>query len=190
MISKPRPAARDREAGIGFTELIIVLALAGTVIAMGVPWFRAAAATVQGDADLRILEWQIKLAREMAINQRRAIQVSFTAPNLITVTRLNIPGGTTVLSTGYLEHSARFMLFAGQIDTPDGFGRTNAVDFSGAATVMFTSDGMFTDAAGNPINGTVFIGQPGRSATSRALTIFGPTARIRTYRWNGSAWGH
>ena len=73
-------------------------------------------------------------------------------------------------------------------NTPDGFGRASATDFGGAAAVMFTSDGMFTDQTGNPINGSVFLGQPSRPMTSRALTVFGPTARIRVYRWNGTQW--
>jgi hypothetical protein len=87
-----------------------------------------------------------------------------------------------------LEHNTRFMLFDGQPDTPDGFGRPGAVSFSGAATVMFTADGMLTDAAGNPVNGSIFLGQAGRPLTARAITVFGPTATIRTYRWNGTQW--
>jgi prepilin-type N-terminal cleavage/methylation domain-containing protein len=35
---------------------------------------------------------------------------------------------------------------------------------------------------------TIFIGQPTRPLTARALTIFGPTARLRGYRWNGATW--
>ncbi len=171
-------------------ELLIVAALMTTVLAIGLGFFRAATATVQGDADLRILEWQLKLAREVAINQRRSVEVRFTAPNMVTVVRRNIPTGTTLMSTAVLEHNAQFMLFGSVPDTPDGFGRAAPVSFGGATTIMFTPDGMFTDATGNPVNGSVFLGQPGRVTTARALTVFGPTATIRTYRWDGSGWRH
>jgi prepilin-type N-terminal cleavage/methylation domain-containing protein len=186
-----RDPARFRsitDAGFTMLELLVVLVLAGTVMAIFAGFYPIAAATMQGDADMRILSWQLKQARETAVNQRRPVQLQFLPPNGVQIVRLNIPNGTTVLETAVFEHNSQFLLFAGQPDTPDGFGRTGPISFGGAATVMFTADGMLTDGAGNPINGTIFLGQPGRPMTARALTIFGPTAMIRGYRWNGSAW--
>lgn len=176
------------EAGFTLVEMLIVVALTGIILAITAGFFRAAVSTYQGDADMRIVEWQLKLARETAINTRRSIEVRFTAPNIVTLVRRNIPGGTTTISSIYLEHNTRFMLFPGSPDTPDGFGNATPTAFSGAATIMFNSDGMFTDGNGNPINGTVYLGQPGHRTTARALTVFGPTARIRTFRWNGTQW--
>jgi prepilin-type N-terminal cleavage/methylation domain-containing protein len=192
----PRPAAlkpkakAGSEAGFSLVEMLVTMALTGVVLAMSVGFYPQAVNIVRGDADMRIVYWEMKLARDTAIAQRRTIEVRFTAPNIITSVRRNIPNGTTVLSSGVLEHNTQFLLFAGQPDTPDGFGRNTATYFGGAALVMFTPDGMLTDAAGNTVNGTVFLGQPGKSVTSRALTVFGPTATIRTYRWNGAAWRH
>jgi hypothetical protein len=56
--------------------------------------------------------------------------------------------------------------------------------------LIFRAEGMFTDGNPNldPLNGTVFIGVFGQPSTARAVTIFGPTALIRGYRWNGSQW--
>jgi prepilin-type N-terminal cleavage/methylation domain-containing protein len=181
--------SRDsNQNGFSVVELLVVLAIGSVVLAITFGAFQSLNDTMQGDADMRIVEWQLKLARETAINQRRAVEVRFVSPNVITLVRDNLPAGTTVLSTTYLQHNAKFMLFTGQPDTPDSFGRAAAVYFGAAAKVMFTADGMFTDAAGNPVNGSVFIGQITRPGTSRALTVFGPTARIRAYRWNGTAW--
>jgi prepilin-type N-terminal cleavage/methylation domain-containing protein len=181
---------RSKDAGFTAAELLVVLALSGSVLAIAFGFFQSARATFQGDSDMRVVEWQLKLARETAINQRRAVEIRFTSPNLITVVRRNIGAGpaTTVISTIYLEHNMHFMQFPGIPDTPDAFGATAPIAFGGAATIMFTADGMFTDGGGNPINGTVFIGQPGKAATARALTVFGPTARIRGFRWNGTQW--
>ena len=150
------------QAGFTLIELLTVIALASVVLAMFVGFFPRAAAMVQGDADLRIVNWQLKLAREMAINQRRAVQLQFIPPNQVQIVRQEFGGGTTVLGTSVLEHNTQFTLFAGQPDTPDGFGNPTPVSFSGAASVMFTADGMLTDAAGNPVNGSVFLGQPGK----------------------------
>jgi prepilin-type N-terminal cleavage/methylation domain-containing protein len=178
----------SRQAGFTLLEVLTVLALTSVILAIFVGFFPRAAAMVQGDADLRIVNWQLKLAREMAINQRRAIQLQFIPPNRLQIARVEFAGGTTVLGNSYLEHNTQFMLFPGQPDTPDGFGNPTPISFSGAASVMFTADGMLTDAAGNPVNGSVFLGQPGKEFSARALTIFGPTATIRLYRWNGTAW--
>jgi len=169
-------------------EIMATLGFVMVILAIAVGFYPPAIATIQGDADMRILNWQLKLARELAINQRRSVQLTFVAPNQIQVFRNEIPTGQTLVSQAVLEHNTQYWLFAGQPDTPDGFGRPTAISFSGATTVMFTADGMLTDAAGNPVNGSIFLGQPGRPLTSRALTVFGPTATIRTYRWNGTQW--
>src|SRR5579862_1219755 len=171
-MSAPAPS-NDR--GFSLIEVILVLALIAGMCGVFFGSFQALSATFQGDSDMRVVEWQLKLARETAINQRRSIEVKFTNPNLITVTRDNLPNGQTVISTIYLEHNAKFMQFAGQPDTPDQFGNASAVYFGTATTIMFTADGMLVDQTGNPINGTIFIGQAGRPGTSRALSVFGPT---------------
>jgi Tfp pilus assembly protein FimT len=176
------------DAGFTLIETVFVAAIAVTMLAVFAGYYPQAVATVQGDADMRVLQYHLKLAREMAINQRRAVQVQFVGANQVRLVRTDLPTGFTTVATAFLEHNARFQLFADQPDTPDGFGRGAAVWFSGADPVMFTSDGMFTDLTGNPVNGSVFIGQPGKPETARALTIFGPTATIRSYRWNGLEW--
>jgi len=176
------------DTGFSLTEALIVMVIAGSTLAIGSGYFSQARMAIQGDANMRIVNWQLKLARERAINERRAVQVDFIAPNTIRLTRLEIPTGTTILQTAVLENNTKFLLFSGQPDTPDSFGRNSATWFGGVSTVMFTADGMLCDAAGNPVNGSIFLGQVGRPMTSRALTVFGPTATLRTYRWTGSAW--
>jgi prepilin-type N-terminal cleavage/methylation domain-containing protein len=181
----PRPS---HQAGFTVLEVLSVLALSSMILAIFVGFFPRAAAMVQGDADLRIVSWQLKLAREMAISQRRAIQLQFIPPNRLQIARVEPEGATIVVATSFLEHNSQFMLFPGQPDTPDGFGNPAPISFSGAASVMFTADGLLTDAAGHPVNGSVFLGQPGKVFSARALTIVGQTATIRLYRWNGTAW--
>lgn len=182
------PTSPPSDAGFSATEMLIVATMCVTLAAFSGGVFGAATATIQGDADMRVMYGQIKLARETAINQRRAVEVQFVSPNQIRIVRRNIPTGTTLISSAFLEHHTIFTLFSGIPDTPDGFGRGNAVDFGAATAMMFTADGMFTDAAGTPVNGSVFMGQLNKPLTARAVTVFGPTAMVRTYRWNGAAW--
>lgn len=176
------------DAGFTLVELLVVVALGVTVSAAAVMPFQSTAATIRADANLRIVEGQLQYAREAATSQRRPFEVRITAPNVIEVVRHDLPSGTTVVSTARLDHGVHFTLVAEMPDTPDRFGRASAVDFGGATSIRFTADGMFTDGSGNPVNGTVFLARPGEAATARALTVFGLSARVRSYRWNGADW--
>ena len=75
-------------------------------------------------------------------------------------------------------------------DTPDAFGGpiANAINWTGVAPVMFTSDGSLIDNAGDVTNGTMFIIRPGFPETGRAVTIWGVTGLLRTWKWRGSGW--
>jgi len=52
----------------------------------------------------------------------------------------------------------------------------------------FTTEGTFVDGAGDVLNGTLFLGEPGDQHSARAVTIFGPTGLLRVWRWNGRQW--
>lgn len=167
-----------------------MLVVSLSVLGIGLGGFSTALNTIRGDATMNIVHWQLKMARETAINQRRSVEVQFAPPNFMSVVRRNIPTGTTVLSTAVLEHQTQFYVFTSIPDTPDSFGRASAIDFGAATAVMFNSEGQLVDQAGAIINGTVFTGKPGTPMTARALTVFGPTSAISTYRWNGAQWRH
>ena len=181
-------AARRGEAGFSLPEILLIVAVIGVLFGITIIAFQAAAETIQGDSNLRILERQLKLARDTAIAQRRSVEVQFVEPNRLFVIRRDVPSGTTQLQSAVFENNTVFIRFPGVPDTPDTFGGAAAINLGGAAVVMFTADGMFVDGAGTPVNGTVYIGQSGKNVTQRAVTVFGSTARIRTYRWNGSQW--
>ena len=187
-MSVPTRRATD-ERGFSLPEILTVVALIGVLSGITIIAFQSAATTIQGDSNLRIVERQLKLARDTAVAQRRSVEVQFAAPNELRVIRRDLPSGATLLQSAVLENNTTFLRFAGVPDTPDSFGGAGAINLGGAAAVLFTSDGMFVDGAGTPVNATVYVGQAGKNLTQRAVTIFGSTARIRTYRWNGSQWG-
>jgi hypothetical protein len=73
-------------------------------------------------------------------------------------------------------------------DTPNGFGNGAPVQLGGTAPVMFASEGMFMDVAGNPVNATISLGVENDPLTASAVTILGTTGTIERWRWNGAAW--
>lgn len=184
----PRAVGHDA-AGFTLTELMVVIAITGIVTAMAVFQAQVSLPVMRGDSAMQVVMAQLNGAREMAIAQRRNIEVNFIAPNEIQLVRQDVPNGTTVLSLVPLEGSVQFMQFPGVPDTPDAFGDASAVDFGSASTMMFTTDGTFIDQTGTPLNGTVFLGIPHEPTSARAVTVLGATGRVRGYKWNGVQWG-
>jgi len=163
----------------GFTliEMMITLAIIGICAAgaaIMVPNFlsqsRADGAVAQALNTLRV-------ARDRAIGERRNIELHFITPNHIQIVRQE-----------YLEADQKFLLFTGLGDTPDQFGvSSNPVAFA-TTPVMFTSEGTLVDTVGDVTNGTLFLGKTGDSSSARAITIFGTTALLRTWRWSKTQW--
>jgi prepilin-type N-terminal cleavage/methylation domain-containing protein len=131
---------------------------------------------------------QLRAGRNMAISQRRGIQLLFAGDSTVSLVRNEYDQSSTELKTVSFGNGFEFMLFDGISDTPDGFGNSEAIDFPGAAFFTFLPDGTLVDQSGNPVNGTVFLGKEGRSETARAVTVLGATGRIRGYRWTGTSW--
>ena len=167
---------------------MLTIGIIGIMSAIAVVQVGTAQQAIRSDGGLRVAIAQMNLARELAISQRRNMQVQLLGTNAIRIVRNDVPAGTTQLASVVFEGSVEYSLVPGVPDTPDAFGRTKAVDFGGAASVMFTSEGMLVDAAGNPINGTIFLAVHGAANSVRAVTILGATGRVRGYRWNGLQW--
>lgn len=179
-------------AGFSLLELMIVVAITMVLAGAAVLTSNLAIETAKADSAAEAVVRELREARERAISDRRNIRVEFIAPNQIRTTRRDVVGttevGTTVLKTMALEGRFQFRLPPGAADTPDGFGNAADVDFGAATSLLFTSEGTFVDQTGDALNGTVFVSDPTNDLALRAVTIFGPTALVRAWRWNGSAW--
>jgi prepilin-type N-terminal cleavage/methylation domain-containing protein len=179
--------------GFSLVELMVVVAIMATVAATAVlltPEFRRQARAESGV--LQALN-AFRFAREIAVSQRRNVRVVFVAPNRIQIVRedINAVGtviGTTLMNTIFLEGAIEFRQFPGQGDTGDAFGMAGPIAFGPSATRLFTSEGSFVTAAGQPLNGTLFLGRNNEPNSSRAITVFGPTALIKSWRWDGFRW--
>ena len=178
----------ERTSGFAMIELLMVVAIGATLAGMTVIATGSALRIVRGDSGQLQVMSQIRMARELAVNQRRAMQVQFWIPNEIRIVRQELPTGTTLVNQAFLEGNVQFLQFAGLPDTPDGFGASGPVDLGGATLAYFAADGMLVDASGTPVNGSVFLGVQDQLTTARAVTVFGGTGRVRGYTWNGTAW--
>ena len=183
-------AGRLKEAGFSLAEAVIVILLFSVVSGFAVLNVGAILPSIDANAAMKQTLAQLRSGRELAIAQRRNIQLQFIGINQIQLVRQDVPNGTTVISTVTLTGKNEFLLFGSVPDTPDAFGSGAAVSFSGQAPWTFLSDGTLVDSSTNPVTGTVFLGQAGHAETARAVTILGATGRVRDYRWTGTAWVH
>lgn len=175
--------------GFSMLEMLFVVAILATTASIAIPVSRDFLTSVRADSASRIAVSALQEARERAIAERRNIQVNFVLPNRIRIERMEVPGpGVTLLSQVELEGLQSFRLVPDVPDTPDAFGRTGALSFTGKTPVMFTSDGSFIDADGDVVNGSIFLAGTGPGDSVRAITIFGVTGLIRTWKWTGREW--
>ncbi len=174
-------------------ETVFAISIMLIIAAMAIFNIQGTLPGIYGDAALASARDQMRTAREMAISQRRSVQVTFPSSNQIQLHRLDQPAGQTDFPPVTLSSRGQFMLFPGLPDAPPSFGNNGPIEFGGQVggpgMMVFQSDGSFVDFnTGQPINGTLFIGLPNNSSSARALTMLGATGRARSYRWNGSQW--
>lgn len=176
------------QSGFSLVEIVLTVAILAVMfgLAAGVTMSAVNATRADGStvAVLNILD----LARTQATSERREMQLVFTLPNKIEIFRVEVPAGTTLVTTRILENQQEFLKFTGVPDTPDAFGNASAIWFGATPTIRFTSDGSLLDSSGDPVNGSLFLGVQNKRETARAVTIFGATGLVRTWKWNGTVW--
>lgn len=178
------------ESGVTLIEMLLVVGIMGVVGAMSAAQIATARRSMQGDSAMRLVMSQFSTAREMAVTQRRTMEVKFVGTNWMQVVRHEVPAGTTTLMSQAFEGNVTYLIVPSVTqDTPDNFGNQNAIAFGTATTsISFSSDGTLIDQAGNPLNGTVFLAVVNVARSQRAVTVLGATGRVRGYKWNGFGW--
>jgi len=169
-------------------EMMLTLAVMAVVGGMATAQLSDVRRSMQGDGAMRLLMTQLTTAREMAVTQRRNMEIKFVGTNWVQVVRHEVPAGTTTLISVAFEGGTQFALLPSIPDTPDGFGSSAAVAFGSTQTLTFSSDGNLIDDTGSPLNGTVFLSISNINRSQRAVTVMGSTGRVRGYKWTGAGW--
>jgi prepilin-type N-terminal cleavage/methylation domain-containing protein len=187
-----RRRVRD-ERGFSMFELLVVIAILATLATITIMVSPVFLKQARAEAGVGQAVTALRVGRETAISQRRNVKLEFVGLSAIRTVRQDIGTngvvtGATVLSTVELENNARFRIEPGVPDTPDGFGNGTAISFGTSPERMFTSEGTLVDQQGDVMNGTLFVSIPGDPESARAISIFGPTALVRVWRWDGQQW--
>ena len=180
----------------GFTLLEMMIALGigltmtcVTVLAL-MPLLRQSHVDAAYDTTLSV----IRTYRSQAVSQSKRYILTFTLPGTITVQYWGVgvpvsPPPVTV-ATYTLPPDIEFAVQPGfPAAAPDSFGTGGtAIDFDqgmglGSQNyIMFMPDGSSQDTLGNFNSGVLYLTRPGDLYSSRAVSVFGTTGRIRGWR--------
>ncbi len=196
--------------GFSIIEMMVVVAIAMVLAAVSVLCLQPAIKDARTNAAYDTALMQMRNARERAIENRQEFIVCFGlgspagaltplgAPDAQSVQTFQWPAGTAIssavqLSSVELPFDMQFQIIVGiptsPSATPDGFGTGNiALDFDiGVAgtipnQVAFMPDGSARDTNGNYNNGVLYIARTGDVYSTRAVSVFGASGRIRGWR--------
>ena len=191
----------SNEKGFSLIETLIVLSVICILASITIFKSFGSMENYQANSGMDIVISQLRVARQLAISQRRDVQITFntsaTSPSITYQVLAGTYAGSTEVNqkavTMPLPKQVQFTSESGESDTPMAFGTCGGTfgvciaGVSGGPIYMeFNSQGQFTDATKvNTLNGTVFLGMPNMANTARAVTIMGGTGRVRSYSYIG-----
>jgi len=180
--------------GFSLLEMSVVLAIILIISCIGFitlqPSLKDQRLTTAYNATLMTL----RRARQLSVDQRKTYMVTFNhggapaVPDNITLNVLNAGAVGPLISTTTLPPDVQFLQVAVG-STPDNFG-TGAypIDFNvnngtgGSNVIYFKPDGGAYDNIGRVNNGVVYVTRPAEMGTSRAITLYGLTGRLRGWK--------
>jgi prepilin-type N-terminal cleavage/methylation domain-containing protein len=189
--------------GFSLIEMMIVMVVLLIACSIGFVTLQPALKRIHVDNAYNTTLATMRKAREDAIGTRRIYMVTFSnaaIPNTISITQADTG---VVTSTYTLPNDVQFAVQAGFPTsqaaaplTPDTFGvGGTAIDFDQTIAagvknqIYFYPDGSSMDVNQNINNGVVYVCRPGDLFSSRAITLWGATGRLRGWRLypNGGA---
>jgi len=180
--------------GFSLLEALTAIAILMILSGMAIINFGSVLPSAKANSAMDQMLYQLRSARARAIAHRREVQIQFVGTNQLTISELWPTGTPPAPTTVSFEGGANYMVFAGlpDIPAPYNFGNASAVYFAGVTggppVMKFTTNGSFINGGNALVNGTVFLGIPGKTSTARAVSILGATGRIRQYHWDGTRW--
>jgi prepilin-type N-terminal cleavage/methylation domain-containing protein len=198
----------------GFTmiEMAIVIAIVFIVSSMAFMSLQPVLKDARANTAFNDVLMQLRIARQRAVTERKQYIVCLGntapagaampmgAPNAQSIQVYRWDAGTALSAAAQvtafsLPYDISFQTLAGLPNSsstvPDGFGTgSTAIDFDQGVTagirdqIMFLPDGSAHDTNGNFSSGIVYIARTAELYSSRAITVYAATGRIRGWRLN------
>jgi prepilin-type N-terminal cleavage/methylation domain-containing protein len=190
--------SKRKMRGFSLTEMMIVVAILLIMCSIGTITLQPTLQNLHISNAYNTTLATMRLARQMAIGKRNVYTVTFNnavLPNTITIADTDPLNPSVVETIPLPTTDVAFVTVAGipttTATTPDHFGTGNAaIGFDQGITpgapnvIYFMPDGTAQDVGNNINNGVIYIARPGVLSSSRAITLWGATGRLRGWRLN------
>lgn len=187
--------------GFSLVEMMIVVTMILIVCAMSVTTMQPMMQSTRVANAYNLTLSSMRMAHDLAVGQRQIMYITFNnapSPNTITITN---GGDGTVMYSYLMPSDVTFVNVPGiptaAGTTPDGFGvGAFAIDFDQAVAggnktvIYFYPDGTAKDVNGYTNNGVIYIARSSQLYSSRAITLWGLTGRLRGWRLFQTASGN
>src|SRR5271155_2465926 len=128
---------RSSQRGFSLIEMLIVIAIIMIIAGMAIVQLQPSLQRNRANAAMAQVKNALRQGREAAISDRRTVQVQFftgapcqVGTACVVLTRLDPPANPpTVILTLPVQASVQFTQFAGEPDTPDGYGNASPIYF-------------------------------------------------------------
>ncbi len=190
------------EQGFSMVEMVVVVCIILIVLAAALVNILPLLKKSRADAAQELVLGEMRRAHERAIDERRIYRFTFVAPQTIQLevgTPANLQARITGSAAAFAQAQPPLVLpqgiqfsaipgipsAAGAV--PDGFGTgATAIDFDvdnggGQTQIYFQPDGRALDAQNRLNNGVVYIAQPSQLLSSRAVSLYGSTGRVKAW---------
>ena len=179
--------------GFSLIELLIVAAVLAIVSGVSIMIIGPALKARSVDMAVHTISLQMSRARQLSVDSRRLTRVTFTPPGTITVAQqasVAEGGAWSQVSEADLPDDMEFGVDASVSSGPQGYGTSQAINFSGFPQVFFSPDGSAIAGTGQISNGVVYVSRPEEVETTRAATLFGATGRMKRWQYltEGGSW--
>ncbi len=179
-------------------EILMVAGLVAIVGAFSMMFIGPALEARNVEMAVRTVSTQMQRARQFSVDARRRTRVTFTTPDTITVDEqapISQGGAWTQVSTVELPGDMELEIDAATVcstgpPSPSGTYTTSQVaDFSGASQIFFLPNGSAVTSTGIISNGVVYVALPSKVETTRAVTLFGSTGKVKRFKYiTGTGW--
>jgi prepilin-type N-terminal cleavage/methylation domain-containing protein len=176
----------DHEEGFSLTEVLIAVLILLVLVATTLPMINSAMKNFKITQAAQIVMMQMRYARQMAIDQRRNMRVSFTdavGSNPAAISILQLDTAYSVVKTVLQLNLPTPMKFGSVAGVTPVTPESGITVFGSSDTVDFCPNGSAADSTGAYINGYKLVSDGVDAATIRAISIFGTTGRVKSYRY-------